>query len=57
MSKRRSPTLPMCQAGTRLRAHPAKIAFSAFNGVFPNDYDLARAIVQTWKAVGIETDF
>jgi peptide/nickel transport system substrate-binding protein len=35
---------------------PAKIEFTTFNGVFPNDYDLARAIVQMWKAVGIDAN-
>jgi peptide/nickel transport system substrate-binding protein len=28
---------------------PAKIEFTTFNGVFPNDFDLARAIVQMWN--------
>ena len=37
-------------------AKPAKIQMSTFNGVFPNDFDMARAIVQMWKQVGIETD-
>jgi dipeptide transport system substrate-binding protein len=37
-------------------AKPAKVQMSAFNGVFPNDFDLARAIVQMWKQVGIECD-
>jgi peptide/nickel transport system substrate-binding protein len=35
---------------------PAKIQMSTFNGVFPNDFNLARAIVQMWKQVGIECD-
>lgn len=35
---------------------PAKVQMSTFNGVFPNDFDLARAIVQMWKRVGIECD-
>jgi peptide/nickel transport system substrate-binding protein len=35
---------------------PAKIEFTTFNGVFPNDFDLARAIVQMWKQVGIEAN-
>jgi peptide/nickel transport system substrate-binding protein len=35
---------------------PAKIEFTTFNGVFPNDFDLARAIVQMWKNFGIETN-
>jgi peptide/nickel transport system substrate-binding protein len=36
--------------------NPAKIVFNTFNGVFPNDYDVARAMTQMWKGVGIETD-
>ncbi|MCW5770719.1 MAG: hypothetical protein KIT16_03720 [Rhodospirillaceae bacterium] len=35
---------------------PAKIPFLTFNGVYPGDYDVARALVQMWKRVGIETD-
>ncbi|MBI3436256.1 MAG: ABC transporter substrate-binding protein [Proteobacteria bacterium] len=35
---------------------PAKISFASTNGHFPSDYDIARAIVQMWKKVGIETD-
>jgi peptide/nickel transport system substrate-binding protein len=35
---------------------PAKIAFSTFNGQFPADFDLGRAIVGMWKEVGIEAD-
>ena len=35
---------------------PAKIGFAATNGQFPSDYDIARAIVQMWKKVGIEAD-
>jgi peptide/nickel transport system substrate-binding protein len=35
---------------------PAKIPFLTFNGVYPNDYDVARAIVAMWKRVGIEAD-
>ena len=37
-------------------ANPARIQMSTFNGVFPNDFDLARAIVQMWKQVGIECE-
>ncbi|MCW5770201.1 MAG: hypothetical protein KIT16_01095 [Rhodospirillaceae bacterium] len=33
---------------------PVKIEMATFNGVFPGDYDLARAIAQMWKKVGIE---
>ena len=35
---------------------PAKIGFATTNGQFPSDYDIARAIVQMWKKVGIEAD-
>jgi peptide/nickel transport system substrate-binding protein len=35
---------------------PAKISFGSTNGQFPSDYDIARAIVQMWKKVGIEAD-
>lgn len=35
---------------------PARIEFTTFNGVFPNDFDLARAIVQMWKNVGINAN-
>lgn len=35
---------------------PAKIQMATFNGVFPSDFDLARAIVQMWKQVGIDAD-
>jgi dipeptide transport system substrate-binding protein len=33
---------------------PAKIGFASSNGHFPSDYDIARAIVQMWKKVGID---
>lgn len=33
---------------------PIKIGMASFNGVFPGDYDIARAIVSMWKKVGIE---
>jgi peptide/nickel transport system substrate-binding protein len=36
--------------------NPAKIGFAATNGQFPSDYDIARAIVQMWKKVGIDAD-
>ena len=35
---------------------PAKIKMATTNGEFPGDYDMARAIVQMWKKVGIEAD-
>jgi peptide/nickel transport system substrate-binding protein len=35
---------------------PAKIKMASFNGQFPSDYDIARAVVQMWKKVGIEAD-
>ena len=36
--------------------NPVKIGFAATNGQFPSDYDIARAIVQMWKRVGIEAN-
>ena len=33
-----------------------KLTFATFNGNFPGDYDITRAIVQMWKKVGIESD-
>jgi peptide/nickel transport system substrate-binding protein len=35
---------------------PAKIGFASTNGQFPSDYDIARAIVQMWKRVGIDAN-
>jgi peptide/nickel transport system substrate-binding protein len=35
---------------------PVKIGFATTNGQFPSDYDIARAIVQMWKKVGIDAD-
>jgi peptide/nickel transport system substrate-binding protein len=35
---------------------PAKIGMACTNGQFPGDYDMARAIVQMWKKVGIEAE-
>ena len=35
---------------------PVKIGFATTNGQFPSDYDIARAITQMWKRVGIEAD-
>jgi peptide/nickel transport system substrate-binding protein len=37
-------------------ANPVKIGFATTNGQFPGDYDIARAIAQMWKQVGIEAD-
>src|SRR5580698_4603770 len=37
-------------------SNPVKIGFATTNGQFPNDYDIARAIAQMWKQVGIEAD-
>lgn len=34
-------------------ANPVAFTLLSTNGVFPNDYDLARAIAGMWKAVGI----
>jgi peptide/nickel transport system substrate-binding protein len=35
---------------------PAKIRMASTNGQFPSDYDMARAIVQMWKKVGIDAE-
>ncbi|MDE1180019.1 ABC transporter substrate-binding protein [Paraburkholderia sp.] len=35
---------------------PVRVKFLATNGVYPSDYDMARAIVQMWKKVGIEAE-
>jgi peptide/nickel transport system substrate-binding protein len=35
---------------------PVKIGLATTNGQFPSDYDIARAIGQMWKRVGIEAD-
>lgn len=37
-------------------AKPIKIGLATTNGQFPGDFDLARAIAQMWKRVGIEAD-
>ncbi len=37
-------------------AKPASIKLYCTKGVFPSDYELARAIQQLWKRVGIESD-
>ncbi len=34
--------------------NPVQLTLMTTNGNFPSDYDMARAIVQMWKAVGIE---
>jgi peptide/nickel transport system substrate-binding protein len=34
-------------------SNPVAITLLSTNGTFPNDYDMARAIAQMWKAVGI----
>lgn len=36
--------------------NPLKIKLASTNGVFPNDFDTARALVQMWKKVGIEAE-
>jgi peptide/nickel transport system substrate-binding protein len=35
---------------------PVKIKLATTNGQFPGDYDIARAIVQMWKKVGIDAE-
>lgn len=35
---------------------PLSIKFSSPNGAFPNDFEMARAIVQMWKRVGINAE-
>ena len=35
---------------------PVDIRFATTNGVFPNDYDMARAIVAMWRKVGINAE-
>src|SRR6266478_1343584 len=35
---------------------PVAIGFASSNGQFPSDYDIARAIVQMWKKVGIDAN-
>jgi peptide/nickel transport system substrate-binding protein len=36
--------------------NPAAITFATTNGHFPSDYDIARAIQQMWKGVGINAE-
>jgi peptide/nickel transport system substrate-binding protein len=35
---------------------PVRIGFATTSGQFPSDYEIARAIAQMWKPVGIEAD-
>ena len=35
---------------------PAKFNFASTNGNFPSDYDMARALVQMWKKVGLDVN-
>lgn len=37
-------------------SRPVRFPFYATSGVYASDYDMARAIVQMWKRVGIEAD-
>jgi peptide/nickel transport system substrate-binding protein len=37
-------------------AKPVKVHFNTTKGVFPNDYEMAQAIAQMWKKVGIDAD-
>ncbi len=36
--------------------NPARIKFLTTNGAFPNDFDIARALQQMWRRVGIEAE-
>ncbi|MYM56348.1 ABC transporter substrate-binding protein [Thalassovita mangrovi] len=36
--------------------NPVKVTFHCTRGVYPSDYDIARAITQMWAKVGIEAD-
>ena len=45
----------LAESGFNL-TNPAKIGMATTNGQFPNDYDMARAIVAMWKKVGIEAN-
>jgi peptide/nickel transport system substrate-binding protein len=36
--------------------NPARFRFLTTNGTFPNDFDVARAIQQMWRRVGIEAE-
>jgi peptide/nickel transport system substrate-binding protein len=35
---------------------PAQFKFASTNGNFPSDYDIARALVQMWKKVGLDVE-
>lgn len=35
---------------------PVRVKFLATNGVYPSDFDMARAITQMWKNIGIEAE-
>ena len=35
---------------------PVQIKLATTNGQFPGDYDMARAIAQMWKKVGIDAE-
>lgn len=37
-------------------SNPLKLKFASFNGVFPSDYAIARAIAAMWKKVGVEAE-
>jgi len=37
-------------------ANPAKFKMATTNGHFPSDFDIARALLQMWKKVGIEVE-
>ncbi|MCT8973729.1 ABC transporter substrate-binding protein [Microbaculum marinisediminis] len=36
--------------------NPVKLTLAATNGHFPSDFDIARALLQMWKKVGIEAE-
>ena len=36
--------------------NPLSIKFASTNGAFPNDFEMARALVQMWRKVGINAD-
>jgi peptide/nickel transport system substrate-binding protein len=45
----------LTQAGFTAQ-NPARFKFLTTNGTFPNDFDVARAIQQMWRRVGIEAE-
>ncbi|WP_342131096.1 ABC transporter substrate-binding protein [Hydrogenophaga sp. OTU3427] len=49
----KSKAIAELKAAGHSTANPVSFTLLTTNGVFPNDYDLARAIAQMWKAVGI----